>query len=218
MSNVFFCSDLHLGHLSILSYESIRLQAVWEKYHSKNIDFQKFKQDFDAKFNNKSDNIDYLRELLRQHDTIIINNWNSVVSKHDTVWFLGDFCMGGRSTIKEYMSKLNGYIRMVKGNHDNYPNKVYLDAGVRSVSEHPVILKQKFILSHAPLDVFLSNDAKSCFVNIFGHVHSGTIVETKTDHYQCVCLERQNLRPIRISDIEDYTVPKTNYNDSERHN
>ena len=43
-------------------------------------------------------------------DNKIINNWNSIIDKGDTVYFLGDFCMGGVDTIRNYVQQLNGKI------------------------------------------------------------------------------------------------------------
>ena len=202
--------------MTILKYEPVRLKAVWQKYHSNYINYRDFKRDFDIKFEDKTNNAEYLRLLLAQHDELIIRAWNSVVGKHDTVWFLGDFCMGGRSSIAGYVSRLNGIIRMVKGNHDNYPNKVYLDAGVKSISEHPVLLKQKYILSHAPIEAFVAQKGRGQFFNIFGHVHSSSQFKTKTKNYQCVSIERQCLMPIQINEFDTYQVPRF-FDNSKRH-
>lgn len=218
MPKLFFCSDLHLGHLSILKYEPCRLKAVWQKYYKKSCSYKTFAFHFNTAFERKSEeDLIWLREILTHHDDLIINNWNAVVSKHDTVWFLGDFCMGGRSTIKAYAQRLHGIIRMVKGNHDNYPNKVYLEGGFRSVSEHPVVLKQKYILSHAPLDVFIAGKGCGDFINIFGHVHSSTDVRTSSKKHRCVCIERQKLSPLRLLDVENFQRDTLAFDNKNRH-
>jgi len=53
-------------------------------------------------------------------------NWNSVVQPEDTVYVLGDFAMGVRDRIPEYLSALNGHKYLVVGNHD-----------IKKYSDHP---------------------------------------------------------------------------------
>ena len=210
MSKTFFCSDLHLGHLSILKYEPMRLRAVWQQFHRDEIDFETFQSIFLDKLATKTEEDKvWLRSILKEHDDLVISNWNNIVGASDTVWFLGDLCMGRRADVQHYVSRLKGHIKMVKGNHDNYNDSVYLAAGISSVSKYPVVLKQKFILSHAPLEPFV-NETESTFYNIYGHVHSEPSFLTKTSNSQCVCIERQDLRPIRIEDVEVYIPPSLN--------
>jgi calcineurin-like phosphoesterase family protein len=46
----------------------------------------------------------------------IIDRWNSIVKKNDTVFHLGDFCF---HNFNRYFYALNGKIILIKGNHDN---------------------------------------------------------------------------------------------------
>jgi calcineurin-like phosphoesterase family protein len=52
-------------------------------------------------------------------DTNLIKNWNSTVSKQDTVYFLGDLAYGPGSMryTLEYDKLLNGNIIFIRGNH-----------------------------------------------------------------------------------------------------
>lgn len=56
-----------------------------------------------------------------QHDEWLIDLWNSQVSKHDIVYELGDFVFNCRDAKvwQSVVSKLNGRIIHVKGNHDS---------------------------------------------------------------------------------------------------
>lgn len=56
---------------------------------------------------------------IQEMNETIINNWNSVVSKEDTVYHLGDFAFG---KVNEFANKLNGKIVLIKGNHDTIPH------------------------------------------------------------------------------------------------
>ena len=52
-------------------------------------------------------------------NNILENNWNATVKKQDTVYFLGDITLGRGARPKDYwLSKLNGNIVYIRGNHD----------------------------------------------------------------------------------------------------
>lgn len=48
----------------------------------------------------------------------LIKNWNEVVGTEDTVYHIGDFCMGDKSQIPNIARRLNGKKILVLGNHD----------------------------------------------------------------------------------------------------
>lgn len=52
------------------------------------------------------------------HDDWLIDLWNSQVDKSDTVYVLGDVSFAKFDRTKELVSKLNGAVFIVKGNHD----------------------------------------------------------------------------------------------------
>lgn len=48
----------------------------------------------------------------------LIENWNSVVGKNDTIFHLGDFCFGGTKKWTDILTRLNGNKWLIMGNHD----------------------------------------------------------------------------------------------------
>lgn len=48
----------------------------------------------------------------------IIQKWNSVVKKDDTVYHLGDVGFGSLQEVKSLVERLNGTKILLKGNHD----------------------------------------------------------------------------------------------------
>ena len=61
-------------------------------------------------------------ETVEQMNKALIDNYNAIVRKNDTVYILGDICH--RVTVdkaNEFISKLKGKKILIKGNHD----KVY---------------------------------------------------------------------------------------------
>jgi len=95
----------------------------------------------------------------------IIKRHNSVVSDRDTVYVLGDFCWGDPS---KYISRMNGNIFLVPGNHDNI-NKWLPQFILRDI----YLYKKNHIgivLCHYPLrewEGFFRN-----YIHLFGHVHN----------------------------------------------
>lgn len=56
---------------------------------------------------------------VQEMDHALIENWNELVDKNDTVIYLGDLCFDRSSTVsKSIVDQLNGKIHFVLGNHD----------------------------------------------------------------------------------------------------
>ena len=55
---------------------------------------------------------------VEEMNEFLIKNHNSVVSKHDMVYHLGDLCFGSREQKLEILNRLNGQFHIILGNHD----------------------------------------------------------------------------------------------------
>ncbi len=56
----------------------------------------------------------------QEMNSVLIDNWNRIVQPKDKVYFLGDMAFGrGSNAPEHYLSKLNGDITFIKGNHDS---------------------------------------------------------------------------------------------------
>jgi calcineurin-like phosphoesterase family protein len=60
---------------------------------------------------------------IEEMDSALINNWNEVVQPEDTVYDLGDFCMGNSA---KYIQRLYGKIIRIKGSHDKDIQQPYM--------------------------------------------------------------------------------------------
>ena len=81
------------------------------------------------------------------NDTLI-NNWNKIIRKKDTVYFLGDLAFGRGSKSTDYwLNKLNGKIIFIKGNHDKSNKTELLDNFILEYKG------KKFFLTHRPENV-----------------------------------------------------------------
>lgn len=191
----FFVSDTHFRHKNILKYEPCRLLEL-AKWYSKKIGqhYELVLASFQQMMLEEKET-----ELVDLMNEMLIEYWNETVGKNDFVWFLGDFVYGNKEIARDICSKLHGRKRLVRGNHDNWPDNFYREIGFEYVSKYPVLLKNRFILSHAPLE-----KVSEPFINIYGHIHWENCkhIPTKTETSQCVCVERQDFRPIRIKEFD----------------
>ena len=102
----------------------------------------------------------YCRRPFRnasEMDAIMQKRWNDVVRKEDDVLFLGDLSYGnGRQTNYTWLSRLNGNVHFLRGNHDG--GKIRFLPGGRCgrtvhMLDDPCVLEYggaKFLLTHVP--------------------------------------------------------------------
>lgn len=176
-SRTFFTSDTHFGHANICRY----CCRPWNSGKDGNGDLVVTPED-----------------VVRM-DEDLIARWNSAVGENDTVWHLGDFALGQnqKERIPELVSRLNGRINLVVGNHDHHGVGFYYSAGFHMVYDRPVVVNSFCILSHAPLEF-----VKAPFFNCFGHVHDCETYRTWSKDSCCVCVERHDYRPVPMELIE----------------
>ena len=175
--NTWFTSDSHFFHTNIVKY----CNRPWNSGVGEDGELIVTEKD-----------VDNMNKAL-------IERWNKVVGKDDIVWHLGDFCFGKKENITKILPKLNGKIRLVLGNHDRHKLKFYYDAGFARVYDHPVVINQFVILSHAPLEF-----VRGQFFNVFGHVHDSSTYKTWSKDSCCVCVERHDYTPISWTEIEKH--------------
>lgn len=130
----------------------------------------------DTHFNHKN----ILAYCSRPFDSIekmneaIIANWNNKVPVDGIVFHCGDFALGGSEAWHKILSRLNGQIHLILGNHDlkNF-RQGYADS-FASVQEQLTIDigKKKIILTHFPLLCYHGTWGTEMNVwNLHGHVH-----------------------------------------------
>ena len=107
---------------------------------------------------------------------------NSKVGKRDTVIHLGD--VGNL----EAMKKVRGYKVLIMGNHDSGKSN-YLEV-FDEVYQGPLIIGEKLILSHEPIDIV-------GMFNLHGHTHATTHKNDNT-HFNC-CSDYVGYTPINFN-------------------
>ena len=102
-----------------------------------------------------------------EHDEWIIHQWNSVVSKHDLVFVLGDVAMN-REALK-LVKKLKGTKHLCKGNHDIESLNKYLEYFGQIYGIHNY--RRVFWMTHAPVH---PGSLRGLF-NLAGHTHQNNV-------------------------------------------
>jgi calcineurin-like phosphoesterase family protein len=141
-------------------------------------------------------------ETAEEMDEYIVEKWNSVVNKKDITYLLGDVTMERKEGYK-LLDRLNGLKYVILGNHDRRQDIPALLEHVHCVAG-VVNYKKYVILSHVPVH---PKELDYRFkVNIHGHVHENTIMETYWCHLDCVDKERPDPKYVNVSaEVIDYT-------------
>jgi calcineurin-like phosphoesterase family protein len=148
---------------------------------------------------------------VAEMDATMIENWNAVVNRDDTVWVIGDF---GHDRIdpriaRRIFSQLRGSKHLIKGNHDG---KVTEDLGWSSVRDYAEIAvdKTRIVLSHYSLRTW--NGMRRGAVQLYGHSH-GRLPGTG----QCadVGVDAWDFRPVSFPEIRQRlaTLPPLHFAD-----
>lgn len=171
MKNYWVVSDTHFGHHNIIKYCKRPFQTYWEM------------------------------------DEALVENWNSVVSSGDYVYHLGDFFMEAPRTAEEQsyrdllLSRLNGRITLVLGNHDN------TDYLLRTGRFHEILMwkpwnvgsKKPLLLTHVPVhESSIMWEARGG-LNVHGHTHDKG---SPKGPYKSACVELHNYTPVHIEKFQ----------------
>lgn len=147
-------------------------------------------------------------------DAAIIERWNSIVSKNDIVYHLGDFIMGDLTDGLNKIHQLNGYIRLAVGNHDTSArlNEFIRLSNIEDIQFGYRIKegKKTFLLSHYPQ--LTGNYDSSKTFSIHGHTHFLTRFWELNDNFHNlmynVSCEAINCQPLNWIDMKLDIVAK----------
>lgn len=102
-----------------------------------------------------------------EHDKWLIDQWNSVVTKHDLIYVLGDVALNREAL--HLMKKFKGTKHLVKGNHDIESIKSYMEYFGTIYGLHNY--RRVFWMSHAPIH---PGSLRGMF-NLAGHTHQNSV-------------------------------------------
>lgn len=130
-------------------------------------------------------------------DENLVENWNTVVSKDDTIYHLGDVIFSKDHSI---LRRLNGNKLFLVGNHD-------IDRSWYAIDYEEIKYKGvKFVLCHYPLLTW--NRARRGAIHLHGHCH-GTVNHLNTNLRRFdVGVDVYNYKPVSIDQIIDEAANK----------
>jgi calcineurin-like phosphoesterase family protein len=139
---------------------------------------------------------------VEEHDEYIIEKYNSVVSKRDITYILGDITME-KSAPYHLLDRLNGLKHVVMGNHDRRQDVKKLLEHVESVAG--MVSYKGIILTHCPIHP-MELDYRYP-KNIHGHIHDKQVMkmldgwEEIDERYICVSCERIDFTPKTLEEL-----------------
>ena len=143
------------------------------------------------------------KDISEMNETII-SNWNSIITKDDIVYHLGDFSLSNDEEIKNIFNKLNGNIILIRGNHDRKSVKFYENIGFKVLTHAPIILDEyKLMLSHVPLS---DDKIINGYINLHGHIHNKKISDDYPKNYSenrhiNLSVDSTDFKPVSLGEI-----------------
>jgi calcineurin-like phosphoesterase family protein len=147
-------------------------------------------------------------ENVEEMNELMISKWNSVVSKFDTIYHLGDLSFCTKDKARELINRLNGYKHLIRGNHDRKRYRLNDDLGFKSIKDYEELSRkrygQKIILSHYHMQSWNSSHHGS--YHCCGHSH-GTLsneVNGKKLRRLDVGVDTHDFMPWSFEEVKEY--------------
>jgi calcineurin-like phosphoesterase family protein len=147
---------------------------------------------------------------IEEHDQTILKNWNSVVHKDDTIYFLGDFSLSFKKNVdydRYLMMSLKGKKFFIKGNHDHDQNvKLFKEHGTYlGKLEEININGQQITICHYAMKVWRESHYGSW--QLYGHSH-GSLSDDPHSLSIDVGINVHNFFPIEFNEIKQIMSKK----------
>lgn len=150
---------------------------------------------------------------IEEMNETIIKNWNDRVTDEDTIYVLGDLCMGRETDIEPIINRLNGHIILVRGNHDQSKRrKIYQRCGIEIKDIDYISYKGRFfILCHFPMqnkefaEMIVKDNSEVIW--LYGHIHSNA-PKGYVDGSFHVGVDTNEMRPVSIEEIWQQSWPE----------
>lgn len=157
-------------------------------------------------------------KTVEEMDTKLIDNWNDVVRSGDTVYHLGDFCLGNGNLADVYFNQLNGQIKILCNpwHHDTrWLGRKYISADGAEVMyllplvslkvKRPEVPSLYIMLCHYPLASWDRSHYGS--LHLHGHCHGNLLSSSenllvRTD----VGVDVQDYYPVSLNSILEMTA------------
>lgn len=147
-------------------------------------------------------------KTVEEMDAGLIDNWNQVVGRNDEVYVLGDFCFKGATKAIQYLEKLNGYIHLIRGNHDHFMSQQSFVAWEFSPENCGRVQSKgwykhfkdgecEVILCHFPIMIWDGVRDRGS-IHLYGHTHSRPEEQHPHPNAFNVGVDVNNYRPVTL--------------------
>lgn len=147
--------------------------------------------------------------LEEMHESII-QNWNSVVKEDDIVFILGDLGFCGIEKLRPLLTRLNGILYVIQGNHDSdkvlvtlYNEKIInnfsrlIQITIIGDEECP---NQDLTLCHFPMIDWYNKERGAWMIH--GHQHQAPETPSCSVAHWDVGLDKNSLTPINFEQLK----------------
>jgi len=146
---------------------------------------------------------------IEEMNSIILYNWNNLITDEDDVYILGDLMLGNNDIGMILLSQLRGKLHIILGNHDTDNRKALYESLPHVVEiTYATMLKYRkyhFYLSHYP--TMTGNLEKESLhqmtLNLFGHTHSKEKFYNDMPFMYNVAMDANNCTPVSLDTIID---------------
>lgn len=155
MGTLYFTSDLHFNHKSILNPEYTERGTY-------------IRQEGAGRLTDAADS-----DLMGVHNQWIIDTINARVTSTDHLYILGDVAFGSQWEAAALIDKIQGHRHLVLGNHDSNLADFYKSSGLfETVTMYAEVVynKKRIILFHFPIAEWNAGHYSSW--HLHGHCHS----------------------------------------------
>lgn len=128
----------------------------------------------------------------KEMDDTMIENWNKTIKLSDHVYHLGDFTMKRR--IIPVARLLNGHKRLIRGNHDIFHTKEYIEAGFKEVYGSRYL--DNILFTHIPIHPACMGRFMG---NAHGHIHHRS---SPKGPYLNLSAEVINYTPVSLEEVK----------------
>lgn len=167
---------------------------------------------FHEKLNERMDKRGFA--TVEEMNQYMIDKWNGKVRKNDEVVILGDLSFGKLEETKELLSKLNGTLYMIRGNHDHFlENKEFDKSRFVWIREYAEIHdnRRKVILCHYPIMCYneqyrLDKKGNPKTYMLYGHVHD-TYDQRLLEQFQEITRSKKRMTLVPGGEQHEMSIP-----------
>lgn len=193
MPTLWFTADTHFGHGNIIRFCDRPFLSEDERFRARE---------------DRRGNWKISSESVARHDEALLASINDRVAEDDTLWILGDFCLGTFDEAKRYRDRIRcRQVHLVRGNHDSPSFDELFDCVMdQGMVKHR---RRKIWLNHYPMRSW--DKAFHGSWHLYGHVHGRLQEEdaaTPRLLVRDVGVDACEYAPISFEQLEEYMAPR----------